>query len=95
MYLSLIHIIMSFIAIYIQGFLVIMIMMTFLWIISVLIKNVSIVDVFWSIGFLLVGLFYFINTDGLATRKIILTILLLIWSLRLSIYLCLRNWGES
>jgi len=85
---------MSFINIYIQGFLVIMIMMTFLWLISVFIKNVSIVDVFWGIGFLLVGLFYFIKTDGLATRKIILTILLIIWSLRLSIYLGLRNWGK-
>ena len=74
---------------------VIMSMMTILWVISVFIKNVSIVDPFWSIGFLLVGIFYFIKTDGLEIRKYILLILLVIWSLRLSVYLGKRNWGEG
>jgi len=85
---------MSFIDIYIQGFFVILMLMAILWIISIFIKNVSIVDIFWSIGFLLVGLFYLVNTEELTTRKIILIILLVIWSLRLSIYLGLRNWGK-
>lgn len=85
----------SFIQIYIEGFLVIMSMMTILWVISVFIKNVSIVDPFWSIGFLLVGIFYFLKTDGLESRKYILLILLIIWSVRLSVYLGKRNWGEG
>lgn len=42
---------MTFFQIYIQAFLVIMTMMTLLWIISVIIKNVSIVDLFWGLGF--------------------------------------------
>lgn len=74
---------MSFIQIYLQGFLVIMILMTALWIISVFIKNVSIVDIFWGVGFLLINTFYFIKTEGLEIRKIILLILVVIWSLRL------------
>jgi len=85
----------SFIQIYIEGFLVIMSMMTILWVISVFIKNVSIVDPFWSIGFLLAGIFYFLKTDGLEIRKLILLILLVIWSIRLSMYLGKRNWGEG
>ena len=74
---------MSFIQIYLQGFMVIMILMTALWIISVFIKNVSIVDIFWGVGFLLINTFYFIKTEGLEIRKIILLILVVIWSLRL------------
>ena len=74
---------MSFIQIYLQGFLVIIILMTALWIISIFIKNVSIVDIFWGVGFLLINTFYFIKTEGLEIRKIILLILVVIWSLRL------------
>ena len=86
---------MSFIQIYLQGFLVIIILMTALWIISIFIKNVSIVDIFWGVGFLLINTFYFIKTEGLEIRKIILLILVVIWSLRLSIYLGWRNWGKE
>ena len=65
---------MSFFEIYIQAFLVIMIFMTTLWIISVFIKNASIVDPFWGFGFVLLGVFYFITTDGVQIRKLILLI---------------------
>jgi len=60
---------MSFIDIYIQGFFVILMLMAILWIISIFIKNVSIVDIFWSIGFLLVGLFYFSKHRGADNKK--------------------------
>ncbi len=86
---------MSFIQIYLQALAVIMILMTTLWIVSVFIKNVSIVDAFWGFGFVVAGLFYFFKTDGLETRKIILLTLLIIWGLRLSIYLAWRNWGKG
>ena len=81
--------------IYIQAFLVIMIMMTTLWIVSVLIKNVSIVDLFWGLGFVLTGGFYFLKTDGSEPRKIILLLLVTIWGLRLSLYLIWRNLGKG
>ncbi len=86
---------MSFFQIYIQSFLVIMILMTALWIISVIIKNVSIVDLFWGFGFVLTAGFYFLKTAGFEKRKIILLILVTIWGLRLSIYLALRNIGKG
>ena len=95
LYLGLKLFTLSFIQIYIQAFLVIMTMMTILWVISVFIKNVSIVDPFWSIGFLLAGIFYFLKTDGLEIRKLMLIVLLVIWSLRLSVYLGMRNWGKG
>ena len=86
---------MTFFQIYIQGLLVIMIMMSVLWIISIFLKNVSIVDLFWGFGFVLASTFYFISTEGFEPRKIILLILVSVWGLRLSIYLAWRNHGKG
>jgi steroid 5-alpha reductase family enzyme len=86
---------MSFFEIYCRAFLVIMTLMTILWVISVIIKNVSIVDLFWGLGFVLIAAFYYIKTDGYEPRKIILTILVAIWGIRLSGYLAWRNIGKG
>ncbi|NVO11768.1 MAG: DUF1295 domain-containing protein [Bacteroidales bacterium] len=86
---------MSFLQIYLQAFLVIMIMMTTLWVISIFLKNASIVDLFWGFGFVVTTIFYFFKTDGFETRKILLLILVAIWGLRLSIYLAWRNIGKG
>lgn len=69
--------------------------MTLLWLISIIIKNVSIVDLFWGLGFVLTAGFYFLKTDGTGFRKIILMALVAIWGLRLSIYLAWRNLGKG
>jgi len=86
---------MSLSHIYIQAVLVILIFMTALWIVSVVIKNVSIVDLFWGFGFVLINAFYFLKTDGFETRKFIMLALVSIWGLRLSAYLAWRNIGKG
>ena len=86
---------MTFFQIYFQALLVIIGLMSLLWIISVIIKNVSIVDLFWGFGFVLANGFYFLSTEGLAPRKIILLILVSVWGLRLSGYLAWRNIGKG
>jgi steroid 5-alpha reductase family enzyme len=86
---------MSFTQVYFQGLGLIIIMMSILWIISIIIKNVSIVDLFWGLGFLLSGSFYFLKTDGFGPRKIILIILVAFWAIRLSGYLTWRNSGKG
>ena len=78
---------------YLQGLLLILCLMTTLWIVSVMLKNVSIVDMFWGFGFVLVNTFYFFNTDP-TPAKIILLVLVAIWGLRLSVYLAWRNIGK-
>ena len=85
----------NFLLLYIQGFLAIIILMSFLWIISVFKKNVSIVDPFWSIAFITAGITYFLNTNGSQNRKILVLLLLLVWGIRLFLYLGWRNWGLS
>lgn len=86
---------MTFFEIYIQAFFVIMLMMTSLWVVSIFLKNASIVDPFWGFGFVLVCFFYFVNSGGSEIRKIILMTLVAIWGLRLSIYLAWRNIGKG
>lgn len=86
---------MHFLQIYFIAFAAIMLMMTILWLISIWIKNVSIVDIFWGFGFVVAGVIFFLFTEGFETRKILLTIMVAIWGLRLSIYLAWRNIGKA
>jgi steroid 5-alpha reductase family enzyme len=86
---------MTFLDIYIQALVVIMSMMTGLWIASIFLKNVSIVDLFWGFGFVVAGWLYFYYSSGYEPRKILLMVFVTIWGLRLSIYLAWRNIGKG
>ena len=86
---------MTFFQIYLLAFAAIILMMTMLWLISIKIRNVSIVDLFWGFGFVVASAVYFIFTEGLQTRKILLMTLVAVWGLRLSIYLAWRNIGKG
>jgi steroid 5-alpha reductase family enzyme len=61
---------------------------------SVYLKNASIVDIFWGFGFILVSIFYFISTPDISSTKVISLILVAIWGLRLSTHIFLRNMGK-
>ena len=70
-------------------------LVTLLWIWSVLIKNVSIVDIFWGFGFVVVNTFYVFNLESINLRNLLLLTLVSIWGLRLTIYLGIRNIGKG
>ena len=74
-----------------QASLIILILVTLLWIWSVFIKNVSIVDIFWGLGFVVVNTFYVFMSGELNARKIVILTLVCIWGFRLAIYLAIRN----
>jgi steroid 5-alpha reductase family enzyme len=86
---------MSFFQTYLQALLIILTMMSFIWLISVLIKNVSIVDSFWGLGFVITCGFYFFKTGETDIRKMLLLTMVTIWGLRLSLYITLRNKGKE
>ncbi len=87
---------MDFFTTYLTGFLAIMVMMTILWLISLAIKDASIVDIFWGAGFVLAAVVYFALTpDGYQPRKLLITALTAIWGLRLSLYIGTRNIGKG
>ena len=80
---------------FLQASLVIWVLVTLLWIWSIIIKNVSIVDIFWGFGFVVVNALYLFMPGELNDRKILVLILVSIWGLRLSIYLASRNIGKG
>jgi steroid 5-alpha reductase family enzyme len=69
--------------------------MTAIWLVSLALRNASIVDVFWGLGFALLAALYFITADGFVGRKILVVTLVTVWGLRLALYVLWRNWGKG
>ena len=63
------------------------------WLISLKKNNVTHVDIMWSLFFVLNAI-YFYTTFTPSLRSTFVLILVLIWGLRLSIYLTIRNWDK-
>ncbi len=77
------------------GFLVLC-LMVFLWLVSLALKNSSIVDIFWGTGFVLIAwLTFALFPEGYLPRKVLSALLVTIWGLRLSIHIFLRNKGKG
>lgn len=72
-----------------------MLFMSLLWLISVFLKNASIVDPFWSITFIIAGSYFFSQSNHFYTRNSIVFFLLIIWGIRLFLYLFMRSWGQK
>ena len=86
---------MDFLSIYLNLGLVILGLMILLWLVSLALKNSSIVDIFWGSGFVITTWVAFLLTpDGFITRKWLLSLLVTMWGLRLSLYILMRNWGK-
>ncbi len=65
------------------------------WLISITIRNVTIVDSLWGMGFVLIAWLTFFLSDGFWTRKLLIAVLVTLWGIRLSAYLSWRNWGKG
>ena len=63
------------------------------WLISLKKNNVTHVDIMWSLFFVL-NTIYFYMTFPPSLRSTFVVILVLIWGLRLSTYLTIRNWNK-
>jgi steroid 5-alpha reductase family enzyme len=74
---------------------VVAVAMTALWLLSLAMKNASIVDIVWGLGFVLLAAVYFAAADGFAGRKLLVLALVAVWGLRLSGYILWRNWGKG
>jgi steroid 5-alpha reductase family enzyme len=69
--------------------------MAAIWLLSLVLRNAGIVDVFWGLGFVVVVFVYLAGGDGFIGRKILITTLVAIWGLRLSLHILRRNWGQD
>lgn len=63
------------------------------WVISLFRNNVTHVDSLWSLFFVVGGFAYASQIAHLDTRAVIVLSLLVLWALRLCVYLTWRNWG--
>ena len=73
----------------------ILITMLTTWVISVVIKNASIVDIVWGLGFVVVAWVSRVVGDGVEARQWLLTVMVSLWGLRLAGYLAWRNLGHG
>jgi len=75
--------------------------MVLLWLVSLLVRDASIVDIFWGPGFVLVAwsVFLWVGAhdlpDGGEARRWLLVSLVTVWGLRLGGYLAYRNLGKG
>mgnify|MGYP006278340251 FL=1 len=65
------------------------------WIVSVMIKNASIVDIVWGLGFVVVAWTVRLTVEGDTTRQNLIVVLVTLWGLRLALYLAKRNIGHG
>jgi steroid 5-alpha reductase family enzyme len=69
-------------------------LMFLLWLLSLVLKNASIVDIFWGTGFVIVAWVCFVWADPGGWLAPLLLSLVSVWGLRLSIYIFWRNHGK-
>lgn len=87
---------MTFLEVYGITALIILGFMALAWIVSLALRDSSIVDIFWGTGFVVANWAYFVLTpDGFPARKWLIGILVTLWGLRLSLYILWRNLGKG
>ena len=86
---------MGLLQIWLLAGLVILGLMTVLWLVSLWLRNSSVVDIFWGAGFVLAAWIYFALTPGgFAGRKLLTCLLVTVRDLRLAGYVLWRNSGK-
>lgn len=70
-------------------------LMVGIWLLSLPLKDASIVDMFWGLGFVVVAWVTWGLADGDPTRKLLIAVLITIWGVRLSVYIAWRNIGHG
>ena len=73
----------------------IVVLMLTTWLISLPIRNASVIDLVWGVGFVVVAWVGYFTVVPASDRKLLLAGLITIWGLRLSCYLAWRNVGKG
>lgn len=70
-------------------------LLTLVWLLSLILRDASIIDPFWGMGFVLVAFVSLCVNHPSNPRAWLLTLLTSVWAARLSTYLLVRNWGHG
>jgi steroid 5-alpha reductase family enzyme len=77
------------------GLFAIVALFTALWLVSLAVRNSSIVDMWWGPGILVVGLTYFLITPQPSSRAHLALALTAVWAIRLAWHIGARNIGHG
>lgn len=70
--------------------------LTAVWLLSLALKNASIIDIFWGPGFAVLAIVYAVlSDDGYGGRQMLVLILVCVWALRLGGHIFSRNAGHG
>jgi steroid 5-alpha reductase family enzyme len=70
-------------------------LVTAVWLLSIIVRDVSSIDVAWGLGFVLIGWVCFAVGHGSHDRRLLLAVLVTVWGLRLAAHIGRRNAGKG
>lgn len=83
-------------SIYISGLLAMLFITFMAWVVSAVIRNVAIIDSFWSIFFFAAAAVYlFKSQHEVDAHNLLLVVMIGVWAIRLCLHLTIRNWGKD
>ena len=74
---------------------IVLALLTVLWIVSVRIKDASIIDIAWGPACAAPAVLTYFRTEGADPRALVLMLLSVLWAARLGVYLAQRNLGHG
>lgn len=74
---------------------IVIIFMSLFWFVSQRINKLAIVDIAWGLGFALIAISTLLFNQDFSLRKIIASIFVILWGIRLATYIGIRNRGKG
>lgn len=81
--------------VFVVNLVVIAVLMTSVWLVSVVIRDASIVDIVWGSGFVIVAWSSWLSSDADGPAALAVRVCITVWGLRLAGYLAWRNLGKG
>ena len=69
--------------------------MTIIFVIALIKKDNSVVDIAWGLGFIMVAILTFFLHKGFFFRQVLVVVLVMIWGIRLATHIAVRNRGKG
>ncbi len=82
-------------ALFLASGLALLVLFTVTWLIQLRTGNAAIVDAVWSASFPLMAVIYFLKVEEHAIRHYLILIAVVVWGMRLAIYLLIRTLGHA
>lgn len=79
---------------YLKSIGVIFVYMTVFFIVAQIVKNNSIVDMGWGLGFVVIAVYTLLTSGNYNFRSVIVTVLVFVWGMRLFYHILKRNLGK-